>query len=254
MTARSRKILLIGIGPGHPDQITLQAIAAMKSVDVFFVPDKGEEKAELVAIRHAMLERHLPSGSHRTIGFEVPTRDASGAYRAAVAAWHDAIGAIYARLFAEHLRDGEIGGFLVWGDPSLYDSTIRILDAVKANGAVAIDYEIIPGITSVQQLTAAHRIALNTVGNAVEITTGRRLIEGYPEADSVVVMLDGSTAFASLDRDDLDIFWGAYLGSGDEILISGPLSVVKDEIVRVRAEARERKGWMFDTYLLRKRG
>jgi precorrin-6A synthase len=246
-----RKILIIGIGPGHPDQITLQAIAAIKAVDVFFIPGKGEEKAQLAAIRHAMLERHLPGG-YRSIGFDVPARDASGPYRAGVAAWHEEIGAIYAKLFAEHLEDGETGGFLVWGDPSLYDSTIRILDVVKVQGG--IEYEIIPGITSVQQLTAANRIQLNTIGNPVEITTGRRLMEKYPEvADSVVVMLDGTTAFAGLDRDDLDIFWGAYLGSDDEILIAGKLDEVKDEIVRVRAEARERKGWMFDTYLLRKR-
>jgi precorrin-6A synthase len=248
-----RKILIIGIGPGHPDQITLQAIAAMKLVDVFFIPGKGEEKAELAAIRHAMLERHLPGGGHRTVGFDVPSRDESRGYRAGVAAWHEQIGATYAKLFSEHLGDGEVGGFLVWGDPSLYDSTIRILDIVNAQGAVAIDYEVIPGVTSVQQLTAAHRITLNTIGNPVEITTGRRLAEKLPEADSIVVMLDGSTAFAALDREDLDIFWGAYLGSDDEILISGRLSEVKDEIVRARAEARSRKGWMFDTYLLRKR-
>lgn len=249
-----RKIMIIGIGPGHPEQITLQAIAAMKTVDVFFIPGKGEEKAELAAIRRAMLERHLPKGRYRTVGFDVPRRDASGSYRAGVAAWHEEIGAIYEVLFAGHLDESETGGFLVWGDPSLYDSTIRILETVKTRGAIGIDYEIIPGITSVQQLTAAHRIPLNTIGNPVEITTGRRLVERFPEAaDSVVVMLDGGTAFAALDRDDLDIFWGAYLGSEDEILVSGRLSEVKDEIVRVRAEARERKGWMFDTYLLRKR-
>jgi precorrin-6A synthase len=48
------------------------------------------------------------------------------------------------------------------------------------------------------------------------------------------------------------IYWGAYLGTPDEILVSGPLAEVAEEIRRVRAEARERKGWMFDTYLLRR--
>jgi precorrin-6A synthase len=250
-----RKILVIGIGPGHPDQITLQAVDAMRAVDVFFIPGKGEEKAELAAIRHAMLARHLPGGRHRTVGFDVPARDASVPYRAGVSAWHDEIGAAYEQLFLEHLEDGETGGFLVWGDPSIYDSTIRILDAVRAHGVVRIDYDVIPGVTSIQQLTAAHRIPLNTIGNAVQVTSGRRLAEQLPaEADSVVVMLDGVTAFASVDPAGLDIFWGAYLGTPDEILIAGPLSEVKDEILRVRAEARERKGWMFDTYLLRKRG
>ena len=70
--------------------------------------------------------------------------------------------------------------------------------------------------------------------------------------DDVVVMLDAGTTFASLPPDDLFIYWGAYLGTDDELLISGPLAEVADEIVTTRAEARARKGWMFDTYLLRR--
>ena len=50
----------------------------------------------------------------------------------------------------------------------------------------------------------------------------------------------------------MTIWWGAYLGTPDEILLSGPLAEVGPEIERVRAEARARKGWMFDTYLLRR--
>jgi len=68
----------------------------------------------------------------------------------------------------------------------------------------------------------------------------------------VVVMLDGRCAFAEVDPAGVTIYWGAYLGTADEILVSGPLAEVADRILRVRAEARERKGWMFDTYLLRR--
>ena len=75
---------------------------------------------------------------------------------------------------------------------------------------------------------------------------------GLPDgARDVVVMLDSGLAFTGLEG-DWEIYWGAYLGTPDEILISGPLAEVADEIVRVRAEARSRKGWMFDTYLLRR--
>ena len=65
--------------------------------------------------------------------------------------------------------------------------------------------------------------------------------------------LDGRTAFATLPDPDLDVFWGAYLGTKDEILVAGDLIAVRDEIVRVRSEARARKGWIMDTYLLRRR-
>ena len=84
------------------------------------------------------------------------------------------------------------------------------------------------------------------------ITTGRKLVEGFPNnADSVVVMLDGQSAFKSVDG-DIEIYWGAYIGTEDEVLVSGRLREVLDEIERVRKEARERKGWIMDTYLLRK--
>ncbi len=65
-------------------------------------------------------------------------------------------------------------------------------------------------------------------------------------------MLDGTCAFTQVDPAGVTIYWGAYLGTADEILVSGPLAEVSGEIQRIRAEARERKGWMFDTYLLRR--
>ena len=51
-----RTILVIGIGAGNPDYLTVQAIKAMNRAEVFFMPDKGEEKAGLNAIRLAMLQ------------------------------------------------------------------------------------------------------------------------------------------------------------------------------------------------------
>jgi precorrin-6A synthase len=53
-------------------------------------------------------------------------------------------------------------------------------------------------------------------------------------------------------EDPMHIYWGAYLGTHDELLVSGPLAEVADEIDRARAEARERKGWIMDIYLLRR--
>jgi precorrin-6A synthase len=103
----------------------------------------------------------------------------------------------------------------------------------------------------VSTLAAKHRIGLNRVGRPIQITTGRRLAEGWPDGvDDVVVMLDANQTFTD---EDVDIYWGAYLGTPDELLISGPLPEVADEIRRVRAEAREKHGWIMDTYLLRRR-
>ena len=77
----------------------------------------------------------------------------------------------------EQMAEGECGAFLVWGDPTLYDSTLRIIRRILSKG-FALEYEVIPGITAVQALAAQHRIALNSIGEPVLITTGRRIAKG----------------------------------------------------------------------------
>jgi precorrin-6A synthase len=167
--------------------------------------------------------------------------------------WRSARAGIYERLIAEELGEDGTGAFLVWGDPALYDSTLGILQEVLQRGAVAFDYDVIPGISSVSALVARHRTGLNRVARPVQITTGRRLAEGFPEGvDDVVVMLDAHQVFRQYAEEDIDIYWGAYIGTPDELLVSGQIAEAGPRIERVRAEARERKGWIMDTYLLRR--
>lgn len=143
---------------------------------------------------------------------------------------------------------------LVWGDPSLYDSTLRI--AAQLHPA-PVSVRVVPGITAVQALTAAHAITLNEVGQPVLITTGRQLRDqGWPAGvDTVVVMLDGQCSFAHLSPQDaqgLHIWWGAYLGLPQQLTDSGPLSEAAPRIVQARAAARRIHGWVMDIYLLRR--
>ncbi len=248
---------MIGIGAGDPEHLTLQAIAAMNRVDVFFTIDKGTAKDDLARLRGQLLDRHV-TRSHRVVTVPDPERDrsaGSAGYVAAVSAWQDQRERAYQRLITEELPDGGSGGFLVWGDPALYDGTLRILDRIAARGAVAFEVVSVPGISSVQALAAQHRVALNRTGRAFTVTTGRRLAaEGMPAGiDDVIVMLDAQQAFAQLPDTDLDIYWGAYLGTPDELLVSGDLQQVKGEIVRLWTEHRARKGWIMDSYLLRRR-
>ncbi|MEJ3657274.1 precorrin-6A synthase (deacetylating) [Actinomycetes bacterium KLBMP 9759] len=249
-----RAVYVIGIGSGDPDDLTVAAIAAMNRVDVFFTIDKGEVKSDLAALRTELLARHV-TGTFRVVEAADPQRDrAAHRYVDAVGSWQGEREALYERMLTEELADGESGGFLVWGDPALYDGTLPILERIRARRPV---FEIVsvPGISSVQALAAAHRLVLNRVGRAFTVTTGRRLAaDGMPaDVDDVVVMLDARTAFAELPDTDLDIFWGAYVGSSDEALLHGDLQAVKGTIKEVRAALRERKGWIMDTYLLRRR-
>lgn len=250
-----KTILIIGIGAGDPDYITVQGIKALNRVDVFFLMDKGPAKVKLRALREEICRQHIQGRTWRTAEAPSPPRDTAPAdYRAAVDALNRDKQAVLERMIESEMTDGETAGILVWGDPMLYDSTIRNIEAIAAAGRHVIAYEVIPGITAVQSLAARHRIPLNRIAEPVMLTTGRRLAEGFPQdSDSVVVLLDGEDTYRRFADQDMEIYWGAYLGTPDEILVSGPLSEVSDEIHRRRTEARRANGWIMDTYLLRKK-
>lgn len=246
-----RRIHVIGIGAGDPDYVTAQAVTALNDTQVFFAMDKGESKDELVALRRLICERFIRSAGgapgYRFVELADPIRAKDGDYRQIVADWHAERARIWARAIETELGPDGVGAFLAWGDPSLYDSTLRILDLVGEH--VEFDYDVIPGVSAIQALTARHRIPLNDVGEPVLITTGRRLRE-HGLTGSAVVMLDADCSFRTCDP-RTRIWWGAYLGTPDELLVSGTVGDVADDIVRMRAEARTRHGWIMDTYLLR---
>ncbi|QMU76577.1 precorrin-6A synthase (deacetylating) [Streptacidiphilus sp. PB12-B1b] len=249
-----KNLLVIGIGAGDPDYLTLQAVKAIGRADAFFVLGKGEEKQDLVRLRQAMLASHARPG-HRVVEVADPDRDrTSAAYTEAVEDWRSRRADLYEHFLREDLGEDETGAILAWGDPSLYDSTLAIVEEVRERGRVRFEYAVVPGISSVSALAAKHRTGLNRVGEPVRITTGRRLAGTLPELpDDVAVMLDARTAFAGVpDEEDVLIYWGAYVGTPDEILVSGLLREVAPRILELRAEARERKGWIMDTYLLRR--
>ena len=250
-----RRLKLIGIGAGNPDHITLQAIHALDQVDVVFTVDKGEVAIELLHARQEVCRRYIKSRPYRSVEIRDAQRERTPlAYHDTVTDWHAKRAELFERAIREELSEAECGAFLVWGDPALYDSTLRIIHLVAAMNTVAFEWEVIPGITSIQALAAAHKISWNEIGAPLHITTGRRLSEEQLAGGAnVLVLLDGQCSFKAHQDADVDIHWGAYLGTADEILLSGRLSEVSARIERTRSEARDKKGWIMDTYLLRKR-
>lgn len=247
-----KKLYIIGIGAGNPEYVTVQAITALNKVDVFFLLEKGDAKEDLLTLRKEICERYIVSPSYRTVEISDPVRDPGILdYTTRVESWHRQRAVLYEEAINKELKEDQCGAFLVWGDPSLYDSTLRIINQVVSRGKIHFEYEVIPGITSMQVLAARHKIALNDIGEPVLITTGRQLsssMKGMQER--IVVMLDGQSSFKSLPVKEWDIFWGAYLGMPDEVLVSGELSDVAAKIEEARKEGRRSKGWIMDTYLL----
>lgn len=240
-----QKLSLIGIGTGDPNHVTLAGVAAMRAVDCILIPEKGAGKDDLADLRRAIIRQWAPDVT--TVPVRLPVRDPSLPYHEAVDRWHTAIAAAWAAA----LPDGASHvGLLVWGDPSLYDSTLRIAARLRPVPEVSV----IPGITALQALTAAFAIPLNDINAPVLISTGRQLRDhGWPgAARRVAVMLDGECSFTGLVPKGITIWWGAFLSLPNQVLRHGDLAQVRDEIVELRAEARAAHGWIMDTYLLAK--
>ncbi|MEO1317555.1 MAG: precorrin-6A synthase (deacetylating) [Pseudomonadota bacterium] len=245
------ELALVGVGSAHPDHVTPAARRTLMEADLILLPHKGAEKADLADLRQALL---AGLGAQATIvEFEMPARDRDGPdYLAGVEDWHDRVAGAWAGCLRSGLPHGGRAALMIWGDPSLYDSSLRIANRLPALG-LPIVLRVIPGLTSMQLLTAAHTIPLNALGAPVIVTTGRRLREeGWPEGvERAVVMLDGSCSFRHLPYPDrFQIWWGAYLGMAEEMLESGRLDIAGPKIVAARAAARERHGWIMDIYLL----
>jgi precorrin-6A synthase len=249
------ELTLIGMGTGHPDHMTRQGVLALQAADLVLLPRKGEEKAALATVRQQICEQWLSGSATQLAWFDMPERQAAQAlpdYRLVVQRWHDAIADAWHEALCRHLPSGGRVAMLVWGDPSLYDSTLRI--AQRLSQRLSLRTRVIPGITALQALTAAHAVALNEINEPVFITTGRWLRDhGWPQqADTVAVMLDGQASFLTLPAQDITIWWGAYLGMPHELLVHGSLADVGPAIALQRQQARARHGWIMDTYLMRR--
>lgn len=241
------ELVLIGIGTGNPDHLTLQAVRALNAVDLILIPEKGQEKADLAELRRAICADVLTNPAVKIVGFEMPVRDpANPGYLSRVNDWHDEIAGAWQAAIAAHPGARRVA-LLVWGDPSLYDSTLRIAARLPQ-----MEVSVVPGIMSPQVLAAAHRIPLNGLGAPFLVTTGRRLREeGWPPGvDRLVVMLDGACAFQDLPSEGVTIWWGAFVGMTNEIIEAGPLAEAGPRILARREAAREDHGWLMDIYIL----
>src|SRR5262245_50220204 len=233
--AEGRRVLVVGVGPGDPEHLTVGAVRALNETDVVFSVDKGPAGAELREVRRQLCERVIdPAHSYRVVEVAldaVRERD-DGPYDDAIAGWGRERAVAYERLIAR-LGPNETGAFLVWGDPTLYDGTLAILDDVRAGGHVQFAVDVIPGISSVSALAARHRVALNRSGEAILITTGRRLArDGVPDTvDNVVVMLDAHDAWRAFGE-GYDVWWSAFTGMNGERSVAGAVGEQRDVIDR----------------------
>ncbi|MCT2060492.1 precorrin-6A synthase (deacetylating) [Dietzia cinnamea] len=247
-----RRVRVVGIGSGGLDQITVEAAEAFRASDYALAAVKGPADP-LVDLRARLLARHAPDVE--LVGVPDPERERSssststhGDYRGVVLDWHEARSLAWEEVMAS--RPGDVA-IPVWGDPAFYDSTLRILDRIAARGRLALDVEVLPGISALQVLAARHRIVLHEIGGTVTVTTGRRLREAVAAgADNVVVMLNADLPLDGFA--DWRIWWGGNLGDAGETLVAGRVGDVLAELRGHRERLRAEHGWVMDVYLLRR--
>lgn len=232
------RVLGFGMGPQH---VTPEVAEALRGCDYALAVQKGDDDP-LLAVRQAVADAH----GVELVVVRDPERDRSpgldrAGYEGAVADWYDARLAAYRAVLDAR---GGTCAFLVWGDPSLYDGTIRIVREL------GVDVDVLPGISAPQVLAARHGIVLHEVGKPVHVTTARRLRADVAAGqDNLVVML---TAGVDLEGfADWTIWWGANLGGAGERLVSGRVANVVGEIVAAREAAKAEAGWVMDLFLLR---
>ena len=173
------ELTLVGIGTGNPDHLTLQAVEAIRTADLLLIPDKGENKQEFGDLRRRIAAGCVEESRTQVLSFPMPERDPAVAdYRTRVRLWHDAIARVWLDTLAPYPEARRVA-LLVWGDPALFDSTLRI--AARLGKAVALDLKVVPGLMSLQVLAASHAIPLNRLAEPFLVTTGRHLREhGWP--------------------------------------------------------------------------
>ena len=251
------RIHVIGLGLGHPDHLTHAAVAALNSVDVFLLAEDGEGGGDRRAAQRALCAE-LVSESHAHRFVEVADQRGEPDSETSSADYDRSKAALGARVEASVAALGQAGpreetlGVLEWGDPALASATLALAAGLAAH--FHADVEVAPGLGAPQLLAAAHRVALGSNESDVRLMSAQNVVDSYDPTmgDAVVVGDDRMRCLELADLfPDLTLYWGAHLGTSDEVLVAGRFADVVDEVRAARSRAAEARDWVVDAYLLR---
>lgn len=136
----SGTLYLVGVGPGDPELLTLQAVRILGAAEVIAYPQTAGDGALALAIALPHLN---PAALRLPIGLPMtPERaPAQDAYDVAAVA------------LLAHLGAGRNVAWLCEGDPLFYGSAMYLLSRIAGHAPV----QVIPGITSLTAAAAAIR-------------------------------------------------------------------------------------------------
>ena len=241
-----KKVYLIGMGPGNLKYLTLEAVDLIKRLPLFLIPLKSSKKTYLTEKRKEILYKIRKDRNFKIVEIPFPERKRSFQYKEAVTSWRRKKAEILIKVLQK--ESTEEVGFIIWGDPSIYDGHIEIFKDVQKQ--IPIEFEIIPGISAFQILSAKHKIPLTKIAGSLLFTTPRGLKKFSEIKENTVVFLDNYESYRKFNQKDLKIYWGAYLGTEKEVLLSGRLSEIKEKIIELRRKLRKENGWIMEIYFL----
>ena len=154
----------IGVGPGDPKMITLQAIERLKSLKVIFASKKVGVSESVV---YSIIREYLaPSAEVRFLEFRA-TYDREA---------FDAIWAKNAKKVLEELKTGQDCGYVTLGDPSLYSTFSHLLRNLRKQ-APAVRVEIIPGVSAVTAASNLLNVPLAIDGESLTLIPSAQIDE-----------------------------------------------------------------------------
>ena len=175
----------VGVGPGDPELLTIKAQKTLQKVAVisFTQLDDGKESYALSVVR-GVLEAAKPE----FLAITIPSDDETPV---SPQTWTDAAAEI-----AGHLSQGKDVAFITEGDPMLYSEFFQVLGSVKSV-APDLEFEIIPGVSSVMAAAASSGMPLVTHGQRLTILPKVYGIDDLREA----ITNSDTTVLMEVDRD-----------------------------------------------------
>jgi precorrin-2/cobalt-factor-2 C20-methyltransferase len=175
----------VGVGPGDPELLTIKAQKTLQKVAVisFTQLDDGKESYALSVVR-GVLEAAKPE----FLAITIPSDDETPV---SPQTWTDAAAEI-----AGHLSQGKDVAFITEGDPMLYSEFFQVLASVKSVVS-DLEFEVIPGVSSVMAAAASSGMPLVTHGQRLTILPKVYGIDDLREA----ITNSDTTVLMEVDRD-----------------------------------------------------